>query len=108
MVRARWIANLRFERDGIVAPRKTPIKEITEEIGERLYQLYVVEKHSVRDSVSKLEYRTGIYVCEREAGKYIREQGWTRSQRYYAKRSKFNAQNNALFEETRAKNGWDR
>ncbi len=79
------------------------VKEVTDEIAQHLRQIYVIEKNSIRDTCSKLEYRTGIRLCERSAGRYIRNQGWTRSQSYYAKRSTFGKSNTALVAEAMAK-----
>jgi len=76
---------------------------LSETVADALHDLYVVRLNSIRDTITKARRETGEHIKERLAGRYIRANGWTRSARYYAKRSTFAKLNQATFEEVRAK-----
>jgi hypothetical protein len=76
---------------------------LSETVAKALYEFYVDQHYTLRDAIRKARKSTGESIKEPMAGRYIRANGWTRSQRYYAKRSRFAQLNDANFAETRAK-----
>jgi hypothetical protein len=77
--------------------------ELSDEVGQAIYEFYVQQHISLRDAVRKARSKTGEAIKDKSASQFVRANGWMRSQQYYAKRSRFAALNDANFAETRAK-----
>lgn len=77
--------------------------DLSDDVGFAIYEFYVVEHTPLRDAVRKARKRTGETIDDGAASKFVRANGWMRSQRYYAQRSKFKDLNEANFAETRAR-----
>ena len=77
--------------------------DLSSEVADLLYQVYVVDVKSMEDAIRTARTRTGSSFRSENGRRFIRANGWKRSPQFYSKRSPFQGKARAAIAETRAK-----
>lgn len=75
---------------------------LTQEEGEALYKAYVTEEKIIPEAIKAASKELGCQLTIGHATKFIRANGWTRSQSFYSRRNPFHGYSRASIEARKA------